>query len=372
MRITILQGAFLPVPALRGGAIEKAWEALGCSFSEKGHSVTHVSRLCDGLPNEEKTGSVIHLRVKGSNAVRNPFILKCLELPYVLRAKRVLPESDILVTHAFWAPIFLHAEKFGKLYVHIGRYPKGQMKLYRKASRFQVPSESIAKAVKQEIPDREQLVSVLPYPLGWNVPEHEPIEGRPRRILYAGRLHPEKGVKELLDAFEGIPESKREGWTLRIIGPWKESQGGGGEGYLAKLKETQGKLGPCAEICEPVFTPSQLKDEYRQARIFAYPSLAEKGETFGLAVLEAMSCGCVPFVSSLECFREFIETPSTGFAFDHKAGNWRDVLQRALVQTLASESKHETVSIEARKIAKSFELEKVSARYLEDFARLLI
>ena len=83
MRITILQGAFLPVPALRGGAIEKAWEALGRSFSEKGHEVTHVSRLCDGLPAEEQIGSVRHFRVKGANAVRNPWILKFLELSYV-------------------------------------------------------------------------------------------------------------------------------------------------------------------------------------------------------------------------------------------------------------------------------------------------
>ena len=54
MRITILQGAFLPVPALRGGAIEKAWESLGQEFSRNGHEVTHVSRLCDGLPESEK------------------------------------------------------------------------------------------------------------------------------------------------------------------------------------------------------------------------------------------------------------------------------------------------------------------------------
>ena len=59
MKITILQGAFLPVPALRGGAIEKAWEALGQAFAEKGHVVTHVSRLCDGLPSREKIGESV-------------------------------------------------------------------------------------------------------------------------------------------------------------------------------------------------------------------------------------------------------------------------------------------------------------------------
>ena len=61
MRITILQGAFLPVPAIRGGAIEKAWQVLGEAFVKAGHDVTHISRLCDGLPEQESIEGVRHL-----------------------------------------------------------------------------------------------------------------------------------------------------------------------------------------------------------------------------------------------------------------------------------------------------------------------
>ena len=64
MKITILQGAFLPVPGKRGGAIEKAWEALGQSFANDGHEVTHISRKCDGLPEDQWIGQVRHLRVR--------------------------------------------------------------------------------------------------------------------------------------------------------------------------------------------------------------------------------------------------------------------------------------------------------------------
>ena len=65
MKITILQGAFLPVPAIRGGAIEKAWERLGREFVKLGHQVTHISRLCDGLPKEEEIEGVHHIRIEG-------------------------------------------------------------------------------------------------------------------------------------------------------------------------------------------------------------------------------------------------------------------------------------------------------------------
>ena len=101
MKITILQGAFLPVPPLRGGAIEKAWQGLGEAFARAGHEVTHISRLCDGLPKEESIDGVRHIRIAGAEACRSPLLLKIREFSYVWRAQKVLPPADILVTHAF-------------------------------------------------------------------------------------------------------------------------------------------------------------------------------------------------------------------------------------------------------------------------------
>ena len=44
------------------------------------------------------------------------------------------------------------------------------------------------------------------------------------------------------------------------------------------------------EFLEPVFDRDALKKEMEKATFFLYPSEAKDGETFGLAVLEAMSC----------------------------------------------------------------------------------
>lgn len=371
MRITILQGAFLPVPALRGGAIEKAWEALGQCFGDAGHSVTHISRLCDGLLENEKIGTVQHVRVKGFDSVKNSLFLKFLEIFYVLRVKKVLPQADILVTHAFWAPLLLNKEKFGKIYVHVGRYPKGQLKFYKKASRFQVPTKAILGAVQKEIPDRAKAISVLPYPINWRVEKSPSFFDRPSTLLFLGRIHPEKGVLELIKAFKNTPFNIRKGWKLCLRGPWRFEQGGGGESYLSQVKSEAKDGGSTVEILEPTFSVTELKASLERAKLFVYPSFAEKGETFGLAVLEAMSCGCVPIVSSLECFQDLVIDQKNGYVFDHRSSNVVQLLAKKLGEAIQASENNRIYSNECINIAKEYEVERLARKYIEDFKILL-
>ncbi len=65
MKITIVQGAFLPVPLLLGGAVEKIWLALGQEFARRGHEVTHVSRAYPGLPARETDRRALSIVVCG-------------------------------------------------------------------------------------------------------------------------------------------------------------------------------------------------------------------------------------------------------------------------------------------------------------------
>lgn len=369
MRITILQGAFLPVPAIRGGAIEKAWQVLGEAFVKAGHDVTHISRLCDGLPEQEFISGVRHLRIPGADATKYSYLLKLREISYVLRARRILPEADILVTHAFWAPLFLPTEKFGKLYVHVGRYPKGQLRLYKKASRLQTPSEVVSAAAAKELKDGSERVCTIPYPLPFSLSGSgfTRLEDRPKRVLYAGRIHPEKGVLNLVGAWMKLPESLRNEWGLRIIGPWRQDQGGGGSSFFDQLKKG---VDPSIEFLEPVFSEKELMEEYKKARIFVYPSIASKGETFGLAVLEAMSCGCVPLVSSLPCFDDFIRIGENGYRFDERSNLPEDTLKKCL-KLLLSDSPDSDVGQNAFKTAKEYGVDRVAARFIADFEALL-
>lgn len=367
MKITILQGAFLPVPPLRGGAIEKAWQALGEAFVRAGHEVTHISRLCDMLPSKEEIQGVQHLRIKGEDSCKNSTILKFREFSYVWRARKILPAADILITHAFWAPLLLNPKKYGKIYVHVGRYPKGQMRFYTKVARFQAPSRVVANAISKELPDRDDRVLTIPYPLPFSADQCVPIEHRPKRVLYTGRIHPEKGVLELVRAWRKLPDEVQKEWSLRLVGPWREEQGGAGKVFLEKIKsEANHKI----EIKEPVFEEKDLIKQYQKARIFVYPSQAKMGETFGLAVLEAMSCGCVPLVSSLECFSDFIEDGVNGIRIKADTKSFENSLLDEL-RGLLNSTEVGQLSEQALQTVEAYEVEKVAVQYLMDFENLI-
>src|ERR1700682_1485931 len=99
-----------------------------------------VSRNMPGLPGEETSEGVKHLRVSGFDTPRALVWLKFLDLIYSLRTMSILPEADIIVTNTFWLPILLRNSKRGRVYVQVARYPKGQMRFYGKAARLQPPS----------------------------------------------------------------------------------------------------------------------------------------------------------------------------------------------------------------------------------------
>src|SRR5450432_138641 len=131
MRITIVTGAFFPVPPLLGGAVEKVWFALGQEFARLGHEVVHISRAHPHLAAREEIAGVQHRRVRGFSQPRSIVRLKLFDLVYSLGVRRVLPPADILVTNTFWLPLLVRGTKRGLLYVHVQRGPKGQMRYYK-------------------------------------------------------------------------------------------------------------------------------------------------------------------------------------------------------------------------------------------------
>src|SRR3982074_777593 len=109
MKITIVLGAFLPVPPIMGGAVEKVWFALSQELARGCHRLCHevvlVSRALPELPRSETRDGVKHLRVRGFDTPRSLLWLKFLDLIYSIQTMSILPKADIIVTNTFWLPM---------------------------------------------------------------------------------------------------------------------------------------------------------------------------------------------------------------------------------------------------------------------------
>ncbi|HWX16688.1 MAG TPA: glycosyltransferase family 4 protein [Chthoniobacterales bacterium] len=384
MKITIVLGAFLPVPPIMGGAVEKVWFALSQEFARRCHEVVFVSRALPELPRSETRDGVRHLRVRGFDTPRSLLWLKFLDLIYSIRTMSILsairtdsssgePAADIIVTNTFWLPILLRNAKRGQVYVHVARYPKGQMRFYGNAARLQAPSRAVARAVAAETPKLAQKITVIPYPAPRSTSEIEPppFAEREKTILFVGRVHSEKGVHLLLAAFANAARTIFADWKLVIIGPTEKKYGGGGGPYLAALARTAEQAQDKIIFRGPLFDPIALEREFRSARLFVYPSLAEKGESFGLAPLEAMAHRCAVLVSNLDCFHDFIREGETGFVFDHRAANPSDALREKIENALADETLLARVAEAGYRKSAEFSLAKVADQFLNDFNSLV-
>ena len=371
MKITIVMGAFLPGPPIMGGAVEKVWLALGQEFARAGHEVVQISRAVPQLPASETTEGVRHTRVPGFDAPASMLWLKALDLAYSLRALQAIPRSDIILTNTFWMPILLRNGKRGRLYVHVARYPKGQMRFYKHAARLQTPSRPVAEAVIVELPSMPDKVKVVPYPRPITFAAEPPsFNDREATLLYVGRLHPEKGVHLLVEAFAGLPGKIRETWKLKVVGPWESRFGGGGETYRVQLEraaaQTEG-----VELVGPIFDGARLEQELRSAALFVYPSLAERGETFGVAPLEAMTHGCPVLVSNLGCFHDFVTDRQTGFIFDHRATEPARELQRRLAALLTDRTELARTGEAGYRKSEEYTTGRVARQFLDDFEAVI-
>jgi glycosyltransferase involved in cell wall biosynthesis len=373
MRITIVQGAFLPVPPLLGGGVEKMWFGLAPEFVRRGHEVVYISRRFESLAHEETVDGIHHIRVPAIDAPRSNLLYRALDLLYALRVRRILPPADILITNTIWLPVLIRTGRFGKLCVHVARYPKGQMRLYRHAARLQTVSQAVADAIAAEYPAVASKVKVIPPYLSSDPPLLDAAAlAAPREqwILYLGRIHPEKGLDILVRAFAQFVAATGGDWRLKLVGPASLRMGGGGEAYQEAL---QAASAPCQDRVDWLgfVGNGELNEICRRSAIFVYPSVAEKGESFGLAPLEAMSQGCVSIVSDLGCFRDFITDGVSGLVFDHRSADPAGALCAQMRRLAGDETLRQRLALAGYAKAREFTKENVATQYVEDFETLI-
>lgn len=138
-------------------------------------------------------------------------------------------------------------------------------------------------------------------------------QDRERIALFLSRVHPKKGVLELVRAWGQVAP---KGWRLRIAGPDE----GGHWGQVERLVRQLG-LGDRVEYLGPV-EGERKAALYREADLFVLPTFSEN---FGVVVAEALAHG-LPVITTRGAPWEDLVT--------HRCGWWIDVGVEPLVPAL--------------------------------------
>ena len=384
MRLTIVNGFFLPVPPASGGATEKTWHRLSREFAARGHAVTMISRCWHGYPDEETLDSVRHLRLQGYNHRRVLWQNLWLDFLWSCRVYRALPPADIVVANTVSLPVWLGRCKprAGRVVVLPGRMPKGQYRRYHRIARVIAPSTHVAGRVAVENPALAPRIRVCGYPIDWTLlqsdaPLVHPLipAGNPGEVTlgFVGRIHEEKGLMLLADALRLVHATPDlPPWRLLLCGPSDVARGGSGADFRGRLLHqlSQAVPGSRFHLLEPQFNDRVLAALYRSMDIFCYPSLAVEGETFGVAVAEAMAAGAVPVVSALACFRDFVQSDRNGLAFNHAAPDAPAQLAAALVRLLREPDTRRRLATAAQADVQRYDYPTFAGTLLADFATL--
>jgi glycosyltransferase involved in cell wall biosynthesis len=377
MRITIVNGFFFPVPPLAGGSTEKSWFQLGREFAARGHQVVSLSRRWPGLPDRDVVAGVQHVRLPGHDHHHARWQNLLQDLRWSIRVHRALPPADIVICNVLTLPLWLRRirPQAGRVVVLTGRMPKGQYRWYGGVDRVFAVSSAVRRRVLAENPRLLPVVRNLGYPIAWSElsrPRAALPDGSPLTIGFVGRLHREKGLDLLVAALALLARRPLPAWRVQLCGPGDVARGGSGDDYVRALETKLAAFLPRERftVQPPVFDDAGLADVYRGIDLFCYPSLAEQGETFGVAVAEAMAAGAVPIVSRLECFSDFVEAGVNGMVFDHRHPDAAMSLANDLSALLTDPARRATLATAAQRTVQRYDLPEFATRLLEDFSTL--
>ena len=155
-------------------------------------------------------------------------------------------------------------------------------------------------------------------------------------FLYLGRIHPKKGIENLIDAFDILPDDDK---ILTIAG-------NGENNYVEHLKASvmSKNLGDRITFAGHVEGDTKA-DLYKSYKALVLPSFSEN---FGNVVVEAMSYG-LPVIASMNTPWMEIQTEKCGYWIDNSPMSLATTMERL---TIMSQSEYRHMSINAHRFAR--------------------
>ena len=150
----------------------------------------------------------------------------------------------------------------------------------------------------------KQPVAIIPN--GIDIPQkpNNPQKNSPRQLLFLGRIHPVKGLENLINAWNTLEGNFRD-WELVIAGPGKFS-------YVDKIQRLIMKLHLKRVIFKGELNSIEKQKAFLEAELFVLPSYTEN---FGMVVAEALSSG-LPVITTKETPWQGIDKRKCGLCVD--------------------------------------------------------
>jgi glycosyltransferase involved in cell wall biosynthesis len=318
-------------------------------------------------------------------------------------ARRVAADAarrDVDLVHVFTVPQLLPALRArhprARLVLHVQDHSLVQRErawLARQlacADAVVACSDFVADAVRARFPDLAARCHAVPNGVDARrfAPEPEsPVRAAdaPLRVLFVGRLSPEKGVHGLLHAFERVlarhPRVRLELVGPESLAPFDFVDPAGEDPLLAGLRPLHAQPGRyAAELRRSLAPPvavrvgfagavphDRLPERYRAADLFVFPSLWH--EPFGIPLLEAMASGLPVVATRGGALPEIVEDGRSGLLVPRGDA---DALADAISGLLADPARRAALGREARARAlRSFTWDRVVERLREVYATAL-
>jgi starch synthase len=317
-----------------------------------------------------------HLLFVGSKATKIDFGALNYQ---IWNLKKLTEDLDILHSADVWYPFTYQAIKtkiptivteWENIPFNAENLTYAKMKTYSRehAAHFVAITEKAKKALVTEgvSPDR---ISVVP--AGIDCQRFKPaardaelieqfgIQEDTLNILFVGRLVPEKGIFDLLNAFSMLRQNFRN-VLLMVVGSGPPRTKRQINRLLLNLKTVRARIKFLGGI-----KYSLMPKIYNSADIFCLPSVTTKSweEQFGYSLVEAMACGKPIVSTSTGSIPEVVKDGATGILVNPHDPH---ALKEALEELVLNERKRQTFGNNGRQwVLQKFEANKIAKQLAE-------
>jgi len=302
----------------------------------------------------------------------------------VFNLKKLTADLDVIYSADMWYPYTYQAVKTGiptivmeweNIPKNVEALPYSKIKKYNRehATHFVAITEKAKEALIIEGvgPDR---ISVVP--AGLDCERFKPAEKNEQvaeklgiskdliRILFVGRLVPEKGIFDLLNAFSMVLRNVQN-VELLIVGSGSSSM----QIQISQLVENL-KIGGKVKFLGSI-EYSNMPQIHNLADVFCLPSIPTKtwAEQFGYSMVEAMACGKPVVSTSTGSIPEVVKDRATGILV--KPNDPRG-LESALEELILNKQERDAFGRNAREwVLQKFEANKVAGQLANIYSRFV-